>query len=416
MNPVEECHKTVLELKNKMISLRKELAVLNTSAGEVLDSKKEINVPESQPLYREKIDKMSSEVVDSNPYSRLMALKRMGIVDNYEMIREKSVAVVGVGGVGSVVAEMLTRCGIGKLILFDYDKVELANMNRLFYQPHQSGLSKVDAAKDTLMHINPDVIIECFNMNITTVSNFNIFVDTINKGGIDGKKIDLVLSCVDNFEARMTVNTACNENNQIWMESGVSENAVSGHIQYIEPGKTACFACLPPLIVASNIDEKTLKKDGVCAASLPTTMAVIAGMLVQNALKYLLKFGTVSNYVGYNALVDFFPKEEMLPNPQCDDRYCVIRQKEYQERKLLEPKEEVVEKNDKPVVHEENEWGITLVDESTVNEEKNSLPTLSSGLTYSYDLPKQKSEEDKEETQPTQNVNLSDLMAQLKSM
>ena len=48
-----------------------------------------------------------------------------------------SVAVVGVGGVGSVTAGMLTRCGIGKLILFDYDKVELANMNRLFFQPHQ---------------------------------------------------------------------------------------------------------------------------------------------------------------------------------------------------------------------------------------------------------------------------------------
>ena len=44
---------------------------------------------------------------------------------------------VGVGGVGSVAAEMLTRCGIGKLILFDYDKVELANMNRLFFRPEQ---------------------------------------------------------------------------------------------------------------------------------------------------------------------------------------------------------------------------------------------------------------------------------------
>ena len=45
---------------------------------------------------------------------------------------------------------MLTRCGIGKLILFDYDKVEMANMNRLFFQPHQSGQSKVDAAVQTL--------------------------------------------------------------------------------------------------------------------------------------------------------------------------------------------------------------------------------------------------------------------------
>ena len=99
----------------------------------VLHSSSIISEPTSKKV-RTKIAQMSSEVVDSNPYSRLMALKRMGIVDNYEKIRELSVAVVGVGGVGSVTAEMLTRCGIGKLILFDYDKVELANMNRLFFQ------------------------------------------------------------------------------------------------------------------------------------------------------------------------------------------------------------------------------------------------------------------------------------------
>ena len=51
-----------------------------------------------------------------------------------------------------------------------------------------------------------------------------------------------MLSCVDNFEARMAINTACNEVNQIWFESGVSENAVSGHIQFLIPGSTACFA------------------------------------------------------------------------------------------------------------------------------------------------------------------------------
>lgn len=49
--------------------------------------------------------------------SRLMALKRMGVVDNFERVREVTVAVVGVGGVGSVVSEMLTRCGVGKVIL-----------------------------------------------------------------------------------------------------------------------------------------------------------------------------------------------------------------------------------------------------------------------------------------------------------
>lgn len=127
-----------------------------------------------------------------------MALKRMGIVENYEKIRDYTVAVVGVGGVGSVTAEMLTRCGIGKvrlqainalcfsdtisiiqLILFDYDKVELANMNRLFFQPHQSGLSKVEAAANTLSLINPDVQFETHNYNITTMDNFQHFMGRI---------------------------------------------------------------------------------------------------------------------------------------------------------------------------------------------------------------------------------------------
>ena len=62
------------------------------------------------------------------------------------------------------------------------------------------------------------------------------------EGSLTGGPVDLVLSCVDNFEARMAINAACNEINQIWFESGVSENAVSGHIQFLIPGKTACFA------------------------------------------------------------------------------------------------------------------------------------------------------------------------------
>ena len=106
---------------------------------------------------RHKVDKMSDVVVDTNPYSRLMALQRMGIVENYEKIRECTVAIVGIGGVGSVAAEMLTRCGIGRLLLYDYDKVELANMNRLFFRPDQCGLTKTQAAANTLSDINPDV-------------------------------------------------------------------------------------------------------------------------------------------------------------------------------------------------------------------------------------------------------------------
>ena len=60
---------------------------------------------------RQKIHKMSPEVVDSNPYSRLMALQRMGVVERYAEIQDHTVAIVGIGGVGAVAAESLARCG-----------------------------------------------------------------------------------------------------------------------------------------------------------------------------------------------------------------------------------------------------------------------------------------------------------------
>jgi len=387
--------------------LRKKVDALQAE----LDAEKSKNA--SLKVSRVKISQMSSEVVDSNPYSRLMALKRMGIVDNYEKIRECTVAVVGVGGVGSVTAEMLTRCGIGKLILFDYDKVELANMNRLFFQPHQSGQSKVEAAAGTLSFINPDVIFETHNYNITTMENFQHFMTRIREGSLSGGPVDVVLSCVDNFEARMAINAACNEINQIWFESGVSENAVSGHIQFLVPGETACFACAPPLVVASNIDEKTLKKDGVCAASLPTTMAIVAGFLVQNTLKYLLKFGQVTHYLGYNAMQDFFPTMSMKPNETCDDSFCRQRQKENKEFKLLNPVAEEEIKEEEQVVHESNDWGISLVDESIPP--SNASPVeIAPGIHAAYDLP----EEDNQEASLSCETGLSldELMAQMKTI
>ncbi|RVE54516.1 hypothetical protein evm_001001 [Chilo suppressalis] len=365
---------------------------------------------------RQKIDFISADVVDSNPYSRLMALQRMGIVDNYQKIRNFTVAVVGVGGVGSVTAEMLARCGIGKLILFDYDKVELANMNRLFFQPHQAGLSKVDAAAATLFHINPDVATERYNYNITTLENFQNFCDVISTGGINGGPVDLVLSCVDNFEARMAINTACNELNQKWFESGVSENAVSGHIQFIVPGETACFACAPPLVVASNIDEKTLKREGVCAASLPTTMGIVAGFLAQNTLKYLLGFGTVTHYLGYNALTDFFPIMGLKPNPQCDDSYCRKRQEEVQARPPpVEVATEVTEDN--TPVHADNEWGICLVDENVPEEDTTNL-NLAEGVQLAYTVPidNETPESSTGGAVAASELSLEELMKQMKSM
>jgi len=299
------------------------------------------------------------------------------------------VLIVGLGGIGSVAAEMLTRCGVGKLLLFDYDKVELANMNRLFFRPEQAGMTKVDAARSTLLSINPDVELEAHAYNICSVDNFDRFLQSILTGGLSGGRVTLVVSCVDNYEARMTINQACNELDQPWMESGVSENAVSGHIQFLLPGRTACFECSPPIIVNSGISEKTLKRDGVCAASLPTTMGLVAALLVQNILKHTLEFGTVSYYLGYNAMKDFFPTWPMRRNPLCSNNACrALQESKY--AKWTPPTAEVPAEEEK-VVHASNEWGITLEasDEpsAAAPSSSRSATAAAAGLDFEHDLP-----------------------------
>jgi ubiquitin-like modifier-activating enzyme 5 len=405
----------VAQLRLRVQQLENELAVAKARKG------------------RTKIAEMSSEVVDSNPYSRLMALKRMGIVENYARIREFSVVIVGMGGVGSVAAEMLTRCGIGKLLMFDYDTVEIANMNRLFFRPEQVGMTKTAAAEQTLTEINPDVEFEAHTYDITSVDNFQHFCDRLLKGakvsaaekeeGTQTKPVDLVLGCVDNFEARVAVNRACMELGLSWMESGVSEDAVSGHIQFIIPGQTACYECAPPLLVASGIDEKSLKREGVCAASLPTTMGAVAALLVQNALKHLLGFGEVSYYLGYTAMRDFFPRYEMKPNTQCDNPNCVSHQLKYQKFLESQPKEVKKFEEKKKPKHESNEWGIEVEEEEEEitqekGKEKNKIKKeeLPEGLVRSFEESEKVVAKEDEVVQVSSEISLAELAAQLKSL
>lgn len=192
--------------------------------------------------------------------------------------------------------------------------------------------------------------------SLTTVDSYELFTSSVERGGLHGEGVDLVLSCVDNYGARITVNSICTRLNQPWMESGVSEDAVSGHIQFMLPGRTACFQCLPPLAVAAGMDERTIRRDGVCTASLPTTMSIVAGFLVQNVLKYLLHFGQISYYQGYLSQTNYFPSCIYYPNPECVNADCRRLQEAFRGKwkpDVWEPK--VVE--EKP--EEENEWGIT---------------------------------------------------------
>ena len=95
-----------------------------------------------------------------NEYSRTELL--IGS-ENMEKLKKASVAVFGVGGVGSHCIEALARCGIGRLILIDNDDVSLTNINRQSIAYHSTiGRMKTDVMRERIKDIDPNIKVETY--------------------------------------------------------------------------------------------------------------------------------------------------------------------------------------------------------------------------------------------------------------
>lgn len=144
---------------------------------------------------------------------------------------------------------------------------------------------------------------------------------------------------------------------------------------------------------------------------------ITAGLLVQNTLKYLLGFGKVSDYLGYNALDDFFPRISLKPNTTCTDSWCIKQQALAAARPKVEAAVEVVE--DEAPLHESNEFGIELVDESEpVVQVTPAAKGTSTGLKLAYEAPVASSatDDDNVTNVNVDDVSLEELMKQMNSI
>ncbi|XP_016206907.2 ubiquitin-like modifier-activating enzyme 5 [Arachis ipaensis] len=152
-------------------------------------------------------------------------------------------------------------------------------------------------------------------------------------------------------------------------------------------------------------------------------MGVVAGLLVQNTLKFLLGFGQVSPYLGYNSLKDFFPTMQMKPNPQCSNFACLERQKEYI---LAKPARDAAAKakleaeapfTEEGPLHIDNEWNISVVDdcEPDVSSAKNS-DILPEGLTHELPVADDFRNIVTSEAPTTDNEDLEELRRQLEAI
>lgn len=92
-----------------------------------------------------------------------------------ERLKNATVAIAGAGGLGSNVAVALTRAGVHHLIIADFDRIELSNLNRQQFFPEQAGMFKTEALKQNLNRINPYINVEIFTGRITPENIETVF-------------------------------------------------------------------------------------------------------------------------------------------------------------------------------------------------------------------------------------------------
>ena len=150
-----------------------------------------------------------------------------------QKLKNSTVAVFGIGGVGGFAAEALARSGVGYLDLIDHDTVSLSNINRQIVALHSTvGKYKVDVMKDRILDINPDIHVathKCFYLPETAEQ-------------FDFSKYDYVVDCID---------------------------TVTGKLQLIEAAKAAGTAVISSMGAGNKLDPTAfevadISKTSVC--------------------------------------------------------------------------------------------------------------------------------------------------------
>jgi len=154
--------------------------------------------------------------------------------EGQERLRTASVVLIGCGALGTVIADGLTRAGVGCLRIVDRDVVEWHNLQRqvLFDEDDVAGgLPKAVAAARKLGRVNSEVRVEPVVADVTPRN-----VERLIQGA------DVVVDGTDNFETRYLINDACVKHGLPWVYGGVV--ATYGATTTFVPGRTACLRCL----------------------------------------------------------------------------------------------------------------------------------------------------------------------------
>lgn len=234
-------------------------------------------------------------------YSRHVIMPEVG-VEGQRKLKAAKVLLIGTGGLGSPSALYLAAAGIGTLGIVDYDIVDESNLHRqVIHGISTVGMSKLDSAEKRLRDLNPDVIINKYNVPLTSENALEILAP-----------YDIVVDGTDNFPTRYLVNDAAVKLGKLNVYGSIfrfeGQVAVFGHPE------GPCYRCMfpeppPPGLVPSCAEGGVL---GILPGTVGTLQAT-------EAIKLILGIGEplVGRMVLYDALEMSMTRIKVRKNPAC---------------------------------------------------------------------------------------------------
>jgi len=201
--------------------------------------------------------------------------RNLGVISPLEQIKllQSKVAIIGAGGLGGTVIELLTRIGIGELIIADKDIIGDSNLNRQILSKETNlGQNKIEAAVKRVKEINSSV----------EITGHSVFIDSDNvKEIIEGA--DVAVDALDNLPSRFVLQKACRDLKIPLVHGAIA--GFNGQLTTIFPEDKGL-----ELIYGSDRDLPEHGSEVILGA--PTvTPALIASLEAQEVIKILLKRG-----------------------------------------------------------------------------------------------------------------------------
>ncbi len=236
--------------------------------------------------------------MDLGRYEKHVLLEEIG-EEGQRKLMKSSAAIIGCGALGGMIASLLARAGIGKLIVVDRDFVEMKNLHRQILFDEEDAVNmtpKAVAAMEKLRKMNSSIEVEAMVVDVNP-SNVEEIVESV----------DIIMDGTDNLETRFLINDACIKHNKPWVYGAVVET--EGMTMGIVPHETACLRCFLPFAPGGN----TCDTSGVLSMAATT----IASLQATEAIRILVGEGARGEAIHLDVWSGGVVPIKVERNPEC---------------------------------------------------------------------------------------------------